>query len=138
MVTADKLKVGDKLKTLVITVTPELNQQFLEAMDCDSSFYDYFVHPALLIGFSNITRSPSYKLDDGVAAIHVQDEIEFYGVGKVGDTFSIDWEVISTYHKRDKHWQDREYQVKEAIIRSGDKRIIQRRITDIFIRQDNT
>ena len=42
------------------------------------------VHPALLINFSNNTRSPSFHLPSGMAAIHTHEDVEHTGPARVG------------------------------------------------------
>ena len=66
---------------MIFNVTAELNDQILESLSCCDDKYKIIVHPALLVGFSSVTRSPSYLLDDGVAAMHTHDEIEFFKDG---------------------------------------------------------
>ena len=136
MITTDKLKVGDSLEPLRFKVTQELNKQILESLDCRDKRYREIVHPALLVGFSNITRSPSYRLEVGVAAMHTHDEIEFLNEAKVGETLSVTWIVTHIYHRRNKEWKDTEYQAVEAmIVNESNVEIIRRRITDIFLRR---
>jgi len=69
------------------------------------------VHPALLINFSNHTRSPSFRLPYGVAAVHASEEVEFLGRAEVGEKLEITWRVTGSYERR-----GRPFQVVEAVV----------------------
>lgn len=136
MITTDKLKAGESMLPLKTTITPKLNKQFLGALSCALPMYEKIVHPSILIGMSNITRSPSYCLDNGVAAVHVYDEIEFSDRCLVGDTLFIIWDVTDIFYKRNKNWKDVLHQVVESKIFNGEGcEVAKRRIIDIFVRQ---
>jgi hypothetical protein len=130
---ANKLKVGDKLQDLVFTVTDSFNQQICESVHCNDLYYKNVIHPSLLIGMSNITKSPSYKLAKDVAAIHTQDEIEYIRHGIVGDCIMVTWVVVALYKRRDKHWNDLDYQVVESTVTDANGIILKRRMTDYYI-----
>lgn len=135
MIGTDKLRIGESLQPLAFEVTPELNNQILESIGCCDKRYQEFVHPSFLIGYSNITRSPSYYVDNG-HAMHTHDEIEFINEAKVGDTLIVTWIVSYIYKSKNRKWQDITYQVVEAkIVNSNHQDIIKRRITDIFLRK---
>lgn len=133
---ADQMGVGEKFKTLEFCVTPEFNQQYLEAVEDHHPRYlretdagPAIVHPALLVNYSNITRSPSFYLPAGMVAIHAKEEIVFLNPGMVGKTFRVYWKVVDVYEKR-----GRSYQVKEALIVDEDGvEIVRRRITDTYM-----
>ncbi|MBA7611311.1 hypothetical protein ES703_18531 [subsurface metagenome] len=88
-----------------------------------------FIPRPLLIAQSNVTRSPSFQLPPGMAAVHAKEQVEYFNPGRVGKTFRVCWNVVDVYEKR-----GRLYQVKEALIIDEDDTIIlQRRITDTYI-----
>jgi len=133
---ADQVGVGQEFAPLELRVTPEFNQQYLEAVE------DYLprylqetgsgppvVHPALLIAQSNVTRSPSFYLPPGMATVHAKEEVEYLNPGRVGKTFRICWKVVDTYEKR-----GRPYQVKDTLIVDEDGvEILRRKIIDTYI-----
>jgi len=133
---ADQLAVGETFKTYELHITPEFNQQFLEAVEDYQPRYlqetedgPPIVHPALLINHSNITRSPSFYLLPRMAAVHAKEEVEYLNPGRVDKTFRVSWKVTDVYEKR-----GRPYQVAEALIVDEDGvEILRRTITDTFI-----
>ena len=115
---ADLLVKGEAFEALEFRVTEEFNENYLHAVEDLHPRYMQtteagppIVHPALLIVFSNHTRSPSFHLDPGVSAIQTHDEVEYKNPGRVGRTFRVTFEVIETYERR-----GRLYQVVEAPI----------------------
>ena len=110
-------------------VTPELNQRYCDALDDNHARYKTLVHPGLLINYSNVTRSPSFHLPEGMAAVHAKEEVEFLNPAMVNKSFTTYWEVIESYQKK-----GRFYQVKAACIIDEDGRVIlKRRITDTYV-----
>lgn len=121
----------DEFEPYTFQVTPELNEQYLYAVqdyhpryleekDSDPSL----VHPSLLLNQSNLTRSPSYALKAGMAGVHAKEEVEFLNPGRVGKKFRVTWRVVEEYEKRDKL-----YTVIEALIIDQDGVEIMRRKT---------
>ena len=133
---ADQVGIGQEFEPYEFRVTPEFNRQYLEAEEDYHPRYLQetdaglpIVHPALLINHSNVTRSPSFHLPPGMAAIHAKEEVEFLNPGRVGKTFRVSWKVVDMYEKR-----VRPYQVKEALIVDEDGvEILRRMITDTYI-----
>lgn len=132
----DKLQPGESPSPLEFTVTPEFNRQYLEAVEDYNPRYTQetesgppMVHPALLINYSNITRSPSFKLPPAASALHSHEEIEYLNPGRVGETFKVTWEITDVYSKR-----RRLYQIKNASVSKADGTpILKRKITDTYI-----
>ena len=119
------------LKTLEIHVTPEFNENYLHAVEdlqprymVETGSGPPIVHPALLINFSNITRSPSYYVPRGMATIQTHDEVWYLNPGRVGSRFRVTWNVVATYERR-----GRPYQVTEAAIVDENGTLIIRRKT---------
>lgn len=127
--TSDTLAVGDTYEALVLRVTPELNQQFLTALDSPHPRYEQIVHPGLLMNFSSITQSPSFRLDDDVAAVGAKFEARYMNPGRVGKTFTFAWTVSEIYERR-----SRTYQVCDVLITDDDGlEIVRRKINNTFI-----
>lgn len=106
------LQVGDVMDPLEFSVTPELNQQYLYSEEDYNPRYiegdgsgGAIVHPGLLLNMSNRTRSPSFYLAPGWAAIHASEETKFINPGRVGKKFKVTWKVAAAYEKRGRTWQ---------------------------------
>jgi acyl dehydratase len=133
---ADEVGIGEEFGTYEFRVTPEFNRQYLQAQEDYNPIYlehtefgPPIVHPGLLINHSNVTRSPSFYLPTGVAAIHAKEEVEFIGLARVGRKLRVNWKVVDFYVKR-----GRPYQVKAATITDEDGiEILNRKITDTYI-----
>lgn len=133
---ADQVGVGEEFEPYEFRVTTEFNQQYLEAVEDyhprylqETDLGPPIVHPALLIVQSNVTRSPSFQLPPGMAAVHAKEEVEYLNPGRVGKTFWVCWKVVDVYEKR-----GRQYQIKEVLITDEDgTEILRRRIIDTYI-----
>lgn len=117
-------------------VTPELNHQFLYAVEDFNPYYiemidggNPIVHPALILNWSNDTRSPSYKAatmqsgQDMRAIIHTRDETFFINPARVGAKLKVTWNPIGSYEKR-----GRPYSVIEIMVTDQDNIEIIRRL----------
>lgn len=126
---SDHLGVGDRYEPLVLTVTKELNEQFVRAVDDRHSRYEHVVHPGLLLGYASITKSPSFFLPAGVQAVGAKMESEFLSAGSVGRTYTMDWLVTDVYEKR-----ARIYQVtKLRVVEDTGLEILRRRFNTTFV-----
>jgi len=133
---SDQLEVGEGFEPYEFLVTPAFNKQYLEAEEDyhpiylqDTDLGSPIVHPSLLINHSNFTRSPSFYLPPGMAAVHAKDEVEFLSPGRVGKTFRVTWKVIEVYERR-----GRQYQVSEILISDEDGiEIMRRRLNATYI-----
>ena len=129
----DQVGVGEDFEPLEFYVSSEFNNQYLDALDDHHARYSKFVHPGLLIYYSNVTRSPSFYLPPGMATIHAKEEVEFLNPGRVNKTFRVTWKVVETYEKRGKP-----YQTKETLITDEDGvAILRRRFIDTFMSGGN-
>ena len=132
---ADQIGTGEEFEPYEFRVTPEFNQQYLDALDDHHPRYTQetvlgppIVHPSLLLHQSNIPKSPSFYLPPGVSTIHSKEEVEHINPGRVGKTFTVHWKVVDMYEKR-----SRPYQVKEVLIVDEDGvEILRRMVTDTF------
>ena len=128
---ADELQVDEEFDPLEFHVTEEMNENFLHAVeDLHPRYIDAtadgppLVHPALLINYSNNTRSPSFNLPPGMAAIHTHEEVEHASPARVGKRFRVSWKVTARYERR-----GRQYQVVEAPIIDEDGLLVLTRRT---------
>ena len=80
-----ELKPGDTYDPLTFVITPELNQQFLFALE---NFHPRYieerdglpplVHPVILLHHTPRTRSPSYRLAPGMGSVFARDRTRFH------------------------------------------------------------
>ena len=134
-VTTDRLRPGDRLAPLELELAEEFNESIVQSVGAELSRYmgsdgrPGIVHPALLIVFSNLTRSPSFRLPDNCAAIQTHDDVQLDRLARTGDTVSISWQVVDVYNRRGRH-----YQVMETRVSDGDGRtVLTRRTTNTFM-----
>jgi len=111
-------------------VTPELNQQFCYGEEDfhpryieETRFGPPIAHPALLLNWSNGTRSPSYRIASGRAGLHSRDHTFFYNPARVGKKIRVTWKGIGSYERR-----GRPYSVGETLIVDEDGLEIIRRL----------
>ena len=132
----DMLVAGEELAPFTFQVTEEFNENFLHSME---DFHPRYmeghsdgapiIHAGLLFNFSNLTRSPSFSLSAGMAAIHTHEEATFLQPAPVGSTLTVSWKIIDTYEKR-----ERLYQVVEALITTETGSQVLRRVsTNIYM-----
>ena len=127
--TSDLLLAGDGLEPAVFTVTREWNQSYLLAegdVHLRYSGHSYgVVHPALLLNMSQHMFSPSFELCEGTAAVLTHNEVEWKNVGRVGQTFTVTFDVVETYYRR-----GRPYQVVDSMVTDDtDREIMFRKST---------
>jgi hypothetical protein len=134
--TADQLGIGEEFEPCQFLVTPEFNHQYLEAVDDHHRRYleetqlgPPIVHPALFLNYCSITKSPSFYLPPGMAAVVAKDEIEYLNPGRVGKSFRVSWKVVDTYTKR-----GRIYQVTEiSVVDEDGMEILRRRMNCTYM-----
>ena len=133
--TTDMLRAGDRLAPLELELTDEFNESIVQSVGADASRYlgasdrPGIVHPALLIVFSNLTRSPSFRLPEHCAAIQTHDDVQLERLARPGDTVTITWQVIDTYTRR-----GRQYQVMQTRISdSRGRTVLTRKTTNTFM-----
>jgi len=109
-----QLKPGAELAPLTVTVTPELNQQFLYAME---DFHPRYLeegkegplaHPGLLLLLSFPSKSPSFYLPPDWASIHSADEVTFLYPARVGSQLLIRWKIVRVWEKRGRQYCETE------------------------------
>lgn len=133
--TTDLLQPGDEQEPLEFQVTREFNENYLHAIEDFHPRYQEstdggapLVHTGLLINYSNLTRSPSFRLPHGVSAIHTHEDVRFVGLGRVGETFRVTWKVTDRYERR-----DRSYQIMETLLTGpGWTPVLRRTSTNTF------
>ena len=133
---ADLLTKGEEFGRLNFVVTEEFNENYLHAVeDLHARYMEEsddgapIVHPSLLIVFSNHTRSPSFYLPPGMAAVQTHERVEFASAGRVGGSFTVTWKVTETYERR-----GRPYQVVEAqVVDDAGAMVIRRTTTYTYV-----
>ena len=133
--TTDRLRPGDRLAPLKLELTEEFNESIVQSVGADLSRYSGsgeqpgIVHPALLIVFSNLTRSPSFRLPANCAAIQTHDDVQLERLARPSDTVNISWQVVDTYTRRDRHYQVMETRVADIEGRT----VLTRKTTNTFM-----
>lgn len=120
---AHEMRAGDEYAPLSFVVTPEINQQFLYALD---DFHpDYvapgeaaFVHPVVLLHMSARTRSPSFHMAPRMGSVFAKDIVTFRAPAQVGDTLHVRWRIKDVYEKRGRLYQALSTRIRGE--RSGD------------------
>lgn len=109
---AHELNPGDECAPLEITVSPELNEQFLFAQQDFHPRYlsspdgsQGYVHPTFLLQMSANTKSPSFRLAPGMGSILAESATEFRHPVAVGTRVRIEWKVVEVYEKRGRRYQ---------------------------------
>jgi acyl dehydratase len=104
---AHEREAGDTYEPLDFTITPEINQQFLFALeDFDPQYVGgdgagtALVHPVLLLHMSARTRSPSFRLAPDSGSIFAREHVEFLNPARVGQKLRTTWRIAETYEKR--------------------------------------
>jgi hypothetical protein len=110
---AHELQAGDRYEPLEFVVTPDLNQQFLYAVEDFNPIYlegrdgrPPLVHPVLLMHMSPRTRSPSYRQAPGMGSAFARDRSTYLHPAYVGSRFRVTWTIENTYEQRGKIYQD--------------------------------
>lgn len=132
----NRLVAGEELEPFTFQVTEEFNENYLHSVEDFHPRYmtgeggaQPIIHAGLLFNFSNLTRSPTFSLPAGVAAIHTHEEATFYEPAPVGSTITVFWKILDTYEKR-----ERLYQVVEALITTDTGAKVLRRVsTNIYM-----
>lgn len=110
---AHELQAGDAYASFAFTVTPELNQQFLFAVeDYNRCYLDGqdgrppLVHPVVLMPMTPRTRSPSFAQAPGFVSALARDSGWWLRPVHVGEALRVDWIVNRTYEQRGRIYQD--------------------------------
>lgn len=135
------MEAGDEYEPLEFTITPEINQQFLFALeDFDPQYIEgddegpALVHPVLLLHMSARTRSPSFRLAPNAGSIFAGEHVEFVNSARVGQALRVTWRIAETYEKRGRRYQ----RIAIAIDSEDGTPIIRREMNDTFFFRDET
>lgn len=127
--TSDKLMVGESYEPLKLRLSKEILKQFQHALDCSNPRFQEISFPGILFSFCSITQSPSFILNDGVAAVGAKFDTVFYKILKMDETYLIEWVVVNVYERR-----SRTYQVCDVKVTDSEGEIVLvRRINNTFI-----
>jgi len=110
---AHQLQAGDCYESFEFTVTPDLNQQWLYAVEDFNPLYieggngkPALVHPVVLMQISPRTRSPSFRQAPDMGSALARDCTTFLAPCYVGTRLRVDWLIKQTYEQRNKIYQD--------------------------------
>ncbi|HVO90582.1 MAG TPA: hypothetical protein VMV45_18735 [Casimicrobiaceae bacterium] len=120
---AHELCAGERYASLDFSVSAEVNQQFLFALeDYGSDYLDRgtgraVVHPVLLLHMSARTRSPSFRLAPGTGSVFAKDRVRFHRPAFVDQRLRVDWTIREVYERKGRLYQALDTRVTTA---SGD------------------
>lgn len=130
-----EMKPGDEYEILRFVVTPELNQQFLYALENYHRRYieerdglPPLVHPVILLHHTPRTRSPSYRLAPGMGSVFARDRTQFLSAARVGQPLQVSWRIDACYERKGRLFQDYSAHLTDA---SG-VLILDRQMTSVF------
>ena len=133
---AHELRAGDEFAPLEFDVTPDLNQQFLFALEIFERRYweaseagPPLVHPVIFLHHSPRTRSPSFRLAPGMGSVFARDRAEFLNPGRVHQRFRVTWQILATYEKRHRIFQD----YRAEIVDQHGLPILRREMSSAFV-----
>jgi hypothetical protein len=108
---AHELTPGESYAPLQLRISPELNQQFLFALEDYRQEYlgthgrPAIVHPVLLLHMSARTRSPSFRLAPGIGSVFARDVVEFSRHALVDEPLTVRWTIRDVYERRGRLYQ---------------------------------
>ena len=136
---AHEMEPGDEYEPVEFVITPEINQQFLFALeDYDPQYIDgdgegsAIVHPVLLLHMSARTRSPSFRLAPNAGSIFAGEHVEFLSPARVGQPLRVTWKIAGTYEKRGRRYQ----RIAITVDGTDGTPIIRREMNDTFFFRD--
>lgn len=131
---AHEMRKGDSYEGMKFSVSSELNQQFLYALEefdheyVVSSGPGAKVHPVILLHMSARTRSPSFHLPENMGSVFARDRVKFLAPARVGETLAVSWQIVDVYEKR-----GRVYQALEThITGNGGQKLLTREAHSVF------
>lgn len=138
---AHEMEAGDEYEPLEFTITPEINQQFMFALEDFGPQYTggdelgtALVHPVLLLHMSARTRSPSFRLAPDSGSIFAREHVEFLNPARVGQKLRVTWRIAETYEKRERRY----HRIKITIDADDGTPILRREMHDtVLFRNDS-
>lgn len=110
---AHELQAGDSYESLDFTISSDLNQQWLYAVEDFNPLYiegqngnPPLVHPVALMQMSPRTRSPSFRQAPDMGSALARDCTTFLAPCHVGTRLRVSWLIKQTYEQRNKIYQD--------------------------------
>lgn len=138
---AHELQAGDRYDDFEFSVTSDLNQQWLFAVEDFNPLYIHgqngeapLVHPVVLMQMSPRTRSPSFRQAPHLGSALARDCTTFLKPVRVGTRLRVRWVVTKTYEQRHKIYQD----YVATISDEDDVEVMRREISSTFFSLDAT
>lgn len=137
---AHELRPGEEYEPLHFSISADVNQQFLYAIEDYSSIYvrgpggtPGLVHPVLLLHMSARTRSPSFKLAPNTGSIFARDKVIFHRPARVGEPLISNWIIKDVYERK-----GRLYQCLSIQVRGSDDVVVDREMHSVFFTRDGS
>ena len=131
---AHELTPGETYAPLQFRISPEINQQFLFALEdyrqecVGSQGRPAIVHPVLLLHMSARTRSPSFRLAAGIGSVFARDVVEFSRPALVDEPLTVRWTIREVYERR-----GRLYQALDTVVINDDgQQVLRREAHSVF------
>lgn len=104
------ITVGDRVGPVALTVTRDLNEQYLFAMSDYDGLYvggaddgRRVVHPGVLLNAS-MSSLVHFSPGPGWTGLHSRDEVEWHEPAYVDEPLEVVFEVVSLFEKRGRPW----------------------------------
>ncbi len=134
---AHQLRPGDAYAPLRFSVSEELNQQYLFALEEYGQQYlriegsRALVHPVLLLHMSARTRSPSFRLAPGMGSVFAKDAVSFCRPAYVEELLEVTWTIREVYERK-----GRLYQALDTLVAAPDgEPVLRREAHSVFFTQ---
>ena len=131
---AHELTPGESYAPLQFRISPEVNQQFLFALEDYRQEYlgtherPAIVHPVLLLHMSARTRSPSFRLAPGIGSVFARDVVEFSRHALVDEPLTVCWTILDVYERRGRLYQA----LDTVVINDEGQQVLRREAHSVF------
>ena len=131
---AHELTPGESYAPLQFRISPEVNQQFLFALEDYRQEYlgtherPAIVHPVLLLHMSARTRSPSFRLAPGIGSVFARDVVEFSRHALVDEPLTVRWTILDVYERRGRLYQA----LDTVVINDEGQQVLRREAHSVF------
>lgn len=129
---AHELSLGDEYAPLKFSISADLNQQFLYAIEDFNPVYvggkgaPAQVHPMILLHMSARTRSPSFRLPAHIGSVFAREKVRFLAPAHVDQPLLTTWRISQVYEKGGRLYQAMMIQIL------GPEPLVEREMHSVF------